>query len=158
MATITANKDAGFVVTDAHAIVGNMTFFSPAMPINRTSKYTVEFPAGAAQAPKAMVSSLMRALPAGGTQSCSILVSAPTMTPVTVPLGVFPGRRVSYTVTDDPGTGTRILEVTVKSLDGTGVNEQWKSTFGILVGTTDFTTFDLKVSGGMTIDSVDVTL
>jgi hypothetical protein len=158
MATITANKDAGFVVKDAHGIVANMTCFSPAMPTNRTSKYRVEFPAADASSPKAMVSSLSRILPGGGTQSSSILVSSETMTAVTVPLGVFPGRRVSYTVTDDAGTGLRVVEVTVRSLDGSGVNEQWKNTFGILVATTDLTTFDLKVAAAMTIDSVDVTL
>ena len=156
MASITT-ANGEFKVQAARRIVANLTLFSPTMPANNTCTYTVVFPAVAAKPNKAMVSSITRLLPGGSTQSNSVVVSAEAKNPVVVPLGVFPGRKTSYTVKDDAGSGDRVVEVTIESLDGSGISEQWRHQFMIILLPTDKTNFDVIKPVALTVDSVDVT-
>jgi hypothetical protein len=146
-----------FKVTGARRIVANNTAFSPAMPASNTCSYTIEFPSAAAKAPKAMTSSITRILPGGTTQQNSIVVSAEAKSPVTLPLGVFPGRKVSYTVIDNVATGNRVVSMAIESLDATGINEQWRHQVSVILTPGDITNFALMGPKGLTIDSVDVT-
>lgn len=152
MATITQNAN-GYSITAAHRIVAHMTL--SAFPKGAT--YTIVFEKAKASPNKVMSGSLTRDLPGGGVQSNSIPISAVTMNEVVVPLGVFTGRRVAYTVADNAGAGTRTLTVKIRSLDGTGVNEVWHHNLSIIQGPADLSDFDLSAAGAATIDSVDVT-
>lgn len=146
-----------FKITAARRITANMTCFSPTMPSGNTCSYRVEFPVASAKAPKAMVSSITRVLPGGTTQSNSIVVSAEAKVPVVIPLGVFPGRRVSYTVIDDAATANRVVSMTIESLDATGVNESWRHLFAVIITPGDVANFAVMGPKGLTVDSVDVT-
>jgi hypothetical protein len=148
-ATITANKDNGFTVAGANAIVVRMTLFTPGMG-DRTCIYSVEFPPAEGGN---MGSTLTRDVP---EKSTTMVVSSVLMTPKTYPLALFTNRRVSYTV--DDSSGQRVVEVTIKATNTTGTNQQWHHEFA-LVSPGAGITFDVKkISGNMSIDSVDVTL
>jgi hypothetical protein len=148
-ATITANNDNGFTVTGANTIVVRTTLFTPNMG-NRTCEYTVEFPA--AEGPN-MGSTLTRDTP---EKNATIVVSSVLMTPKTLPLATFTGRRVTYDVQDPGG---REVKVTIRATNTSGANQAWHHEFALVTPTAAGITFDVKkVSGNMTIDSVDVTL
>ena len=156
MSSLTA-VTGGFDVGAAHRIVAHMTLFSPAMPVGNTCTFKASFPAAAATSPKSMMATITRDLEGGGSQSNGIGVAACTPTELTIPLGVFSNRKVSYKVADNLA-GLRTLTMKVQSLDGYGLNEVWHLELAILVDDTDTTDFKLRVVGsGMTIDSVDVT-
>jgi hypothetical protein len=164
MATIT-QEAGGFIVTDASRITANMTLFSPVMPTDRTVNYDVLVPKDAAAPPTGTIlSTLTRVLPGGATQYYSIVLSALVNNEVFLPSGIFPGRRVGYTVKDEanPKGGTdRKLSMKIMSLDGSGANESWRQLFIVALPAGKSTGFTLKfpaglTAGEMTFDSVDV--
>jgi hypothetical protein len=159
MATVTVNRaGSAYTISQGHAIVAHMTCFTPTMPPSKTVTYTAEFPAVNATAPKAMLGTIRRDLPNGNFQIHGVLVSAETSMDITIPGGVFNGRRVTYGVHDDPITLIRMLTMKIRSLDNTGVNEVWHLGLAITELPTDVADFELEVVGGsMTIDSIDVT-
>ena len=154
MATVTANAFGGFTVADAHGIVANLSLFTPTMPANRTCIFSIEFPIAAATKGKSMTGAVRRNVPYG----CGpVGVSLVTPTPYTFASGLFPGRRVSYQVTDDVASGQRTVTVTIRSLDAGGVGEGWQQELDVVVGSKDVATFDVKVvAGNLTVDSVTV--
>jgi hypothetical protein len=151
MSTLSAVA-SGFDVGAAHRIVAHMTLFSPTMPTGKTCVFKVTFDPASASPPKAMVGTISRDLGGGGTESNSVAVSAKTAAEVVIPLGAFPGRRVSYTVDD-----VRTLTMKIRSLNNYGVNEVWHLELDITVDPTDVTDFQLRAGAKMSIDSVDVT-
>ena len=151
MSTLNAVAN-GFDVGAAHRIVAHMTLFTPTMPTGKQCTVKVTFPAAASSPPKAMVGTLTRDLGGGASQFSSIAVSAKTATEVVIPLGVFNGRRVGYTVDN-----TRTVTLRIRSLDGYGVSEVWHLELGITVDPTDVADFQLRAGASMSIDSVDVT-
>jgi hypothetical protein len=159
MSTITSNKFQGFTITAANRIVANFTLSVGEQPDGPTGGtpfvFTVTFPRNAARPPKMMIGSLSRDLPGGGAEFTSIAVSAPTGD-VQVPLGVFSGRSVVWSVKDS--FPNRVLMVTISSLDSMGTNEVWHQNLQITVAPTDETNFDVAILSGVgSVTSVDVT-
>jgi len=149
-ATITGDKDTGFTITGANTIVVRMTLFTPNMG-DRTCAYSVEFdPAEGGN----MGSTLTRDVP---EKSVTMVVSSVLLTPKTYPLSTFSYRRVSYMV--DDASGQRAVETTVKATNTSGTNQQWHHEFARVVGDATGITFIVKkVSGNISIDSVDISV
>jgi hypothetical protein len=161
MATISQDGNL-FKITAAKRITANMTVFSPNASVLKCS-YSVDFTLAAGTT--ALTSSISRVLPGGTIQSSSIVVSTaiPKASPETVSLGVFPGRKVQYYVTENPAKN-RTVYMTIESLDGSGANEVWRhQVLSVLpvVARPDFVVAGPAALDGtgvppMTIDSVDV--
>ena len=120
----------GFDVTGAHSIVANMTVLPPPPAVGKTSSIRVTFDPLAPGPGASMIGSLTRDLPAGGTQVNAVSL-APTGGEVVIPLGIFSGRRVSYSVAD-PNPNAYTLTLKIRSLDGYGVNEIWHLQLDVL--------------------------
>jgi hypothetical protein len=169
MATITQDGNS-FKIIGARRITANMTLFSPDATATLCT-YDIAFsleparPPATSPNPTSLVSSLIRLVPGGVTQSTSIVVSAavPKASPVTVPLGVFPGRLVRYWV-EDLGNATkdRMVHVTIENLDGASANESWRHQVAAILpsGTrTDYVVVGPKFqvpATPMSVDGVDI--
>jgi len=118
MASIDPIQD-GYKITDGQHFGVNL-MLSPAYG---PSVYTATFLRSATVAPKSLGSSLTRNLPGGMKEYYPLPVDQDTMGDLEVPMGVFSGRKVTWSVAR-VGT-SRVLTVTVESRDTLGVYENW---------------------------------
>jgi len=155
MATITS-KGTGYLVQGANRIVANFVITVAEPPGGPAGSnpfvYSITFPRNMATPPKKMmVAQCSRDV--GGTTSVGVSTTAD----VAVPLGVFLGRDVAYSVTDD-AQGKRTLQVTISSRDTMGTDEVWRQELQITKPAGGMTTYDIAiVSGTGAITSVEVT-
>jgi len=142
----------GFTIAGAHRIVANLVL----SPADGKATVKAKFKRAAATGGNSMSASLTRDLSDGSQQFTSLAVSAPTGGDFDIPLGVFPGRKVTWSVSD---LGMwRTLTISVDSLDTLGTGEVWHLELCVCVPPDGVTDYDVRATtASATVTSVDVT-
>lgn len=109
----------GYKITDGSRFGVNL-MLSPAYG---PAVYKAVFLRSACVAPKSLSSSITRNLPGGMKEYYPLPVDQDTMGDLEVPMGVFSGRKVTWSVARVGAN--RVLTVTVESRDTLGVYENW---------------------------------
>ena len=109
----------GYKITDAQRFGVNLVL----SPAYGPSVYKATFLRSSAVAPKQLGSTLTRNLTGGMKEFYPLPVDQETMGDLEVPMGVFAGRKVTWSVVRS-GLN-RVLTVTVDSRDTLGVYESW---------------------------------